>query len=121
RVLTFAIRSAESALLKRGLLMPMPSEVPGMRVDDLETPALLVDLDAYERNIKRMALSLEELPVKLRAHAKTHKCPVVARHQMDAGAVGICCQTVGEAEAMVLGGVRDVLVTNQTVTPGKIR
>lgn len=99
--------------------------IPPARVGDplsaIETPALLVDLDAYERNLDRMTRSLAGSGVRLRPHAKTHKCPIIARHQVERGAVGVCCQTIGEAEAMVLGGVRDVLITNQIVTPGKIR
>ena len=67
-----------------------------------------------------MAESLRGYPVRLRAHAKTHKCPVIAHHQIMRGAVGVCCQTLGEAEAMVAGGVRNILITNQVVEPGKM-
>ncbi|MGH7320982.1 MAG: DSD1 family PLP-dependent enzyme [Candidatus Rokuibacteriota bacterium] len=91
-----------------------------MPTEAIDTPALVVDLEAYERNLDRMAASLRGHPVRLRPHAKTHKCPVVARHQMGRGAVGVCCQKVSEAEAMVYGGVPNVLVTNQIVGPSKI-
>ena len=101
------------------------SSIPPARIaspiDEVETPALLIDLDAYGRNLDRMADSLQGYPVRLRAHAKTHKCPIIANHQVSRGAVGICCQTLGEAEAMVFGGVRNILITNQIVSPGKIR
>jgi D-serine deaminase-like pyridoxal phosphate-dependent protein len=96
-----------------------PADV-GMRVADIDTPALVVDLDAYERNLDRMAASLAATPVRLRGHAKTHKCPVVALHQMARGAVGACCQKVSEAEAMVYGGVRNVLVSNEIIGARKI-
>jgi 3-hydroxy-D-aspartate aldolase len=96
-----------------------PAEV-GMPVAEIETPALVVDLDAYERNLDRMAAHFAGQPVRLRPHAKTHKSPVVALHQVARGAVGACCQKVGEAEAMVYGGVRNVLVTNEIVGARKI-
>ena len=96
-----------------------PAEV-GMSLSEVDTPALVIDLEPYERNLRRMAKRLADHPVKLRAHAKTHKCAVIARHQMALGAVGVCCQKVGEAEALVRGGVDDVLISNQIVGRGKI-
>ncbi len=92
----------------------------GQSLDEIETPALVVDLDAYERNLARMATALEGRSVQLRPHAKTHKSPEIALQQMAHGAVGVCCQKVGEAEALVAGGVPDVLVSNQVVGAGKI-
>ena len=96
-----------------------PADV-GMSVADIDTPALVVDLDAYEHNLDLMAASLAGTSVRLRGHAKTHKCPVVALHQIARGAVGSCCQKVSEAEAMVAGGVRNVLVSNEIVDRRKI-
>jgi D-serine deaminase-like pyridoxal phosphate-dependent protein len=92
----------------------------GQSLDEIETPALLVDLDAYERNLKRMASALEGRAVRLRPHAKTHKSPEIAVQQMAHGAVGVCCQKVGEAEVLVAGGVPDVMVSNQVVGGSKI-
>ncbi|MEL6208749.1 MAG: DSD1 family PLP-dependent enzyme [Pseudomonadota bacterium] len=86
----------------------------------IETPALIVDLDALDRNIARMAREAADLGVRLRPHAKTHKCAGIARMQVQAGAVGITCQKLGEAEAMVAGGIEDVLVTNEIVAPAKL-
>jgi D-serine deaminase-like pyridoxal phosphate-dependent protein len=100
--------------------MTRPPAEPGMAVADIDTPALVVDLDAYERNLDRMAASLAGTPVRLRGHAKTHKSPVVAHHQLARGAVGACCQKVSEAEAMVFGGVRNVLVSNEVVGARKV-
>jgi 3-hydroxy-D-aspartate aldolase len=94
--------------------------VIGMPLSAVETPALLIELDAFERNLHRMSTSLERTGVRLRPHAKTHKCPHIAHQQQVLGAIGVCCQTVSEAEAMVWGGIRDVLVSNQIVTPAKI-
>ena len=96
-----------------------PADV-GMPVADIDTPALVVDLDAYEHNLDLLAASLAGTAVRLRGHAKTHKCPTVALHQIARGAVGSCCQKVSEAEAMVAGGVRNVLVSNEVVGRRKI-
>jgi len=100
--------------------MTRPPADVGMPAARIDTPALVVDLDAYERNLDRMARAVAGQPVRLRPHAKTHKCPVVALHQVARGAVGVCCQKVSEAEAMVYGGVRNVLVSNQIVGAAKI-
>jgi 3-hydroxy-D-aspartate aldolase len=96
-----------------------PAEI-GMPLDAVDTPALLLDLDAFERNIARLARAVAGMPVRLRPHAKSHKCPVIAMRQIASGAVGVCCQKVSEAEAMVYGGVPDVLVSNEIVGTLKI-
>jgi D-serine deaminase-like pyridoxal phosphate-dependent protein len=93
----------------------------GATQDEIDTPALVVDLDAFDRNLAKMAAFAAERSVRLRPHAKTHKCPTIARLQIAAGAVGQCCQKVGEAEALVRGGVRDVLVSNEVVGAHKLR
>ena len=93
----------------------------GDPVDEIDTPALVVDLDAFERNVAKLARYAKETGVRLRPHAKTHKSPAVALKQIAAGAVGQCCQKVGEAEVLVRGGVRDVLVSNQVVGERKLR
>lgn len=93
----------------------------GASLDDIETPALIVDLDALDDNIARMAAFAAAAGVRLRPHAKTHKCPAIAHRQIAAGAVGQCCQKVAEAEALVRGGIRDVLVSNQVVGTQKLR
>ena len=93
----------------------------GATQDVIDTPALIVDLDALDRNIARMAAFCRTAGVALRPHAKTHKCPAIARRQVAAGAVGQCCQKVGEAEALVRGGIRDVLVSNEVVGTAKLR
>ncbi len=96
-----------------------PAEI-GMPLEAVDTPALLLDLDAFERNIARLARTVAGTSVRLRPHAKSHKCPVIALRQMASGAVGVCCQKVSEAEAMVYGGVPDILVSNQIVGAPKI-
>ena len=96
-----------------------PAEV-GMSLEEVDTPALLIDMDAFEANLSTMAKAANEAGVRLRPHAKTHKCAVIALRQMALGAVGVCCQKVSEAEALVRAGVRDVLVTNEIVGDRKI-
>ncbi len=93
----------------------------GTPVREIETPALLVDLDVMEENLALMAKRLEGTGVSLRAHAKTHKSPWLARKQMALGAVGVCCQKVSEAEVMVEGGVGNVLVSSEVTAVSKLR
>src|SRR6266566_999748 len=94
-----------------------PAQVGGA-VAVIETPALVLDLDAFERNLDRMANATRE--IRLRPHAKAHKCPDIARLQAARGAVGVCCQKADEAVAFVEAGISDVLVTNEVVAPTKI-
>ncbi len=92
----------------------------GRELAAIDTPALLIDLDAMEHNLATMARFFEGRRAKLRPHAKTHKSPIVAHKQLALGAVGITCAKLGEAEVMVEAGVGDVLVANQVVGPTKI-
>lgn len=93
--------------------------VPGGR-HLLDTPALLIDLPAMTRNIERMAAFAKSRGVNLRPHVKTHKSVEIARRQVAAGAIGVSCVTLGEAEVMVAGGIPGVLITSPAVTPSKI-
>ena len=97
-----------------------PAEI-GIALEAVDTPALLIDLDAFDENLRRLAAAVADSQVRLRPHAKTHKCPVIALRQIAHGAVGVCCQKVSEAEAMVYGGVGDVLVSNEVVGAPKLR
>jgi 3-hydroxy-D-aspartate aldolase len=98
----------------------VPARV-GDSIKEIDTPALILDLDAFERNMKKMAQFADRAGVRLRPHAKTHRSATIALRQIEMGAVGQCCQKVGEAEALVRGGVRDVLVSNQVLDIGKLR
>jgi len=91
-----------------------------LRKNDLPTPALLVDLDAFETNLKLMSEHCKKAGVSFRPHAKTHKCPEIGRRQVASGALGVCVATVSEAEAMVTGGIKGVLLTSPIVERGKI-
>jgi 3-hydroxy-D-aspartate aldolase len=91
-----------------------------MTRSEIPTPALLLDLDRFERNVQKMAQHVKTVGKKLRPHAKTHKCPEIALRQIAAGAVGVCVAKVGEAEAMAAAGVRNLLITTEVVGSEKI-
>ncbi|MGX9354564.1 3-hydroxy-D-aspartate aldolase BhcC [Roseobacteraceae bacterium S113] len=94
---------------------------PGMRASDIQTPALVLDLDALERNIKKMGDYARDHGMRHRVHGKMHKSVDVALLQERiGGAVGVCCQKVSEAEVFARGGISDVLVSNQVRDPAKI-
>jgi D-serine deaminase-like pyridoxal phosphate-dependent protein len=84
-------------------------------VQKLATPALVIDLPAFERNLRAMQAHCERAGLKLRPHAKTHKCSDIARRQIAAGAIGQCCAKLGEAEALAAGGIDSLLVTSPVV------
>jgi D-serine deaminase-like pyridoxal phosphate-dependent protein len=92
----------------------------GESVQGIGTPALVVDLDALERNVARMAAFARERSLRLRPHAKTHKCAAIARLQLAAGAVGVCVQTTGEAEALAAQGIGDIYLSNEVIDPAKL-
>jgi len=87
---------------------------------DLDSPALCVDLDKMEQNIKKVHTRLKDTPVKVRPHIKTHKCPAIAKMQLAAGAIGVCAAKLGEVEVMLNNGIENVLMTGVNVTAPKI-
>jgi D-serine deaminase-like pyridoxal phosphate-dependent protein len=93
---------------------------PGMALADVDTPALLLDLDLFEHNLQAVLAAAAAAGVRVRPHAKSHKCVQIARRQIAAGAVGICCQKTSEAAAFLAGGVADVLITNEVVGARKL-
>jgi len=92
----------------------------GRHKTELDTPALLINLDKMETNIQKMADFFATVSAELRPHLKTHKTPIIAHKQIKAGAIGITCAKLGEAEAVIHAGIRDVLIANQIVSPHKI-
>ncbi|HYM48792.1 MAG TPA: DSD1 family PLP-dependent enzyme, partial [Burkholderiaceae bacterium] len=86
----------------------------GDLVSDVDTPALILDLDKFEANLARLMTAVAGR-VRVRPHAKSHKCVEIARRQTAAGAIGICCQKTSEAEPFLAGGVADVLISNEVV------
>lgn len=95
-------------------------EAGGLTKATIPTPALIVDLTALEANIATMAAHCQQTKRAFRPHAKTHKCPAIARRQMAAGASGICVATVAEAEAMAAAGIGSLLLTSPIVESGKV-
>jgi D-serine deaminase-like pyridoxal phosphate-dependent protein len=93
----------------------------GLPVSELDTPALLIDLDVLEHNITQMASDITSRGASWRPHSKSHKCPAIAHKQIAAGAIGVACAKLGEAEVMAANGIRDILVPNQIVGPIKSR
>ncbi len=94
---------------------------PGMDEADIQTPCLILDLDALERNIKKMGDYAKAHGMRHRAHGKMHKSVDVLKLQQDLGAaIGVCCQKVSEAEVFARGGIKDVMVSNQVTDPAKI-
>src|SRR5215203_7157184 len=92
----------------------IPARV-GDLIADVDTPSLILDLDKFEANVARLMQAVQGRGVQLRPHAKSHKCVEIARRQIDAGAIGICCQKTAEAEAFLAGGITDVLISNEVV------
>ena len=93
---------------------------PGDSVDAIDTPALVIDLDAMERNLVSMADFARAHRLRLRPHAKMHKCAAIARLQMAAGAVGVCVQKTSEAEALADAGIDDIYISNEVIAPRKL-
>ncbi|MBC7444647.1 MAG: DSD1 family PLP-dependent enzyme [Polaromonas sp.] len=95
-------------------------ELIGKPVQDIDTPALVIDLDAMKRNLGRMADFAKKHQVRWRPHAKLHKSVLLAKMQIKAGAAGVCVQKTAEAEIMVAGGVHNVYLSNQVIAPEKL-
>lgn len=93
----------------------------GKPVANIETPALVIDLDAMGRNLTRMSRFAQTHGIRWRAHAKMHKSSALAKLQMEAGAVGVCVQKTSEAIAMAAGGISDILISNEVIDPAKLR
>ncbi len=100
--------------------MAVLTEPPGTPVLELDTPALVMDIANVEANIARMASFLAGTGCKLRPHVKTHKTAILAHKQLAAGAIGLTCAKLGEAEMLVAGGIHDLLIANEIVGPAKI-
>jgi D-serine deaminase-like pyridoxal phosphate-dependent protein len=105
----------------QNLNMPQNSQdLLGQSISAIDTPALVVDLDAMERNLAAMAGFARQQKVRLRPHAKMHKSAALAKLQIAAGAVGVCVQKTSEAEALVAGGVYNLFISNEVISPVKL-
>ena len=96
------------------------SSLIGRHKTEVDTPALLLDIDAAQRNIQKMAAFFDGKECGLRPHCKTHKLPLIAKSQIEAGAIGVTCATISEAELMANAGIRGILIANQVVGTSKI-
>lgn len=114
-----AKRSPHRATADPSSPAPASGFEPPRPKSSIDTPALLIDLDAFERNVARMADFFQRIPAKLRPHAKTHKCPEIARRQIAAGAIGVTCAKLSEAEVLAQAAIEDILIANQIVGPEK--
>ena len=95
-------------------------DLVGQSISAIDTPALVVDLDAMERNLATMATFASQHKVRLRPHAKMHKSAALAKLQIAAGAVGVCVQKTSEAEALVAGGIYNIFISNEVISPAKL-
>src|SRR5512146_2050056 len=94
----------------------------GIHKSEIDTPALLVDVAAMERNLEKMAEYFRHVDAKLRPHVKTHKAtPILAHKQLAAGAIGLTCAKLAEAEVLAAAGIKDILIANEIVGPRKVR
>ncbi len=100
-------------------MLPWKACEIGDHIDDVQTPALMLDLDAFERNLTKLMGHAKG--VRVRPHAKSHKCPEIARRQIELGAIGICCQKLSEAAVFAQHGIKDILLTNQVVGAQKLQ
>ncbi|MDB5810322.1 MAG: D-3-hydroxyaspartate aldolase [Betaproteobacteria bacterium] len=98
-----------------------PAAEIGMLLADVDTPCLILELDAFERNLRRLPESLQGKSIRLRPHAKSHKCPEIALRQIALGAAGVCVQKVSEAAVLIAGGVKDILIANEVVGAPKVK
>ncbi|MVW78696.1 DSD1 family PLP-dependent enzyme [Bordetella sp. 02P26C-1] len=108
-----------AALPAATLTLP-PAAVPGLALSQVDTPSLVLDLDAFEANLQTMQRWADRHGVSLRPHGKAHKCPEVSRRQIALGARGICCQKVSEALPFIQAGIDDIHISNEVVGPAKL-
>ncbi len=100
--------------------MHHPQDLLGQSISAIDTPALVVDMDAMERNLAAMAAFAAQHQIMLRPHAKMHKSAELAKRQMAAGAVGVCVQKTSEAEALIAGGVHNIFISNEVIAQPKL-
>ena len=99
----------------------MYTTLVGRPLSEVDTPALILDLDALEHNIQTMATDIAARGAQWRPHSKANKCPAIVHMELAAGAIGVTCAKVSEAEVMAANGIHDILIANQVVGPIKTR
>jgi D-serine deaminase-like pyridoxal phosphate-dependent protein len=111
----------QDAGARRPLELDWVPAQPGDTLREIDTPAVILELDKFEVNLKKMADFASQTRVRVRPHVKTHKSAEIARRQIDVFGAGVCCQKLGEAEAMLAGDITDILITNQIVGERKMK
>ena len=99
----------------------MTNTLIGRHKSEIDTPALLLYMDIAEKNIRRMADYFKDKECKLRPHMKTHKLPLIAKKQLEAGAIGITCAKLGEAQVFLDSGIEKILIANEVAGQTKIK
>lgn len=112
-------KKSDANLNLKETALPLAARV-GATLGDIDTPALILDLDAFEDNLRSMQALAESHGVALRPHGKAHKCPDIALRQVALGARGICCQKVSEALPFIRAGITDILISNEVVGAAKL-
>src|SRR5690606_29793364 len=112
--------ATQDSSARHGVLPMPPVARPGDRLEDIDTPALVLELDAFEDNLRSMQALAESHGLALRPHGKAHKCPQVALRQVALGARGICCQKVSETLPFIQAGITDILISNEVVGRSKL-
>ena len=102
-------------------MMDNTTYILGLKKEKIDTPAFLIDLDIMEKNINLMSEYCNSANINLRPHTKHHKSPIIAHKQLQAGAIGICCQKLGEAEVMVAAGIPEILITYEIICEIKFK
>ena len=117
----YYFRLKSKQIKKEGIMTTTENYKKGIKITEIDTPSIVVDLNIAEDNIKKMQSFANDNNVSMRPHSKTNKSPFWAKKQVDAGAIGICCAKLGEAEMMASGGIQEILIPNQIVTEQKIK
>src|SRR5215212_4862078 len=118
RVLSCRPESRRAAC--REQMVSYPQHLIGMSKWDLDTPALVLDIGLVEQNLATMAAAAGRFGKQVRPHIKTHKTPLLALRQLEGGALGVCAAKLSEVETMILGGIKEILLTTETAGPRKI-
>tara|TARA_E500000331_G_scaffold193508_1_gene186035 strand:+ start:611 stop:1771 length:1161 start_codon:yes stop_codon:yes gene_type:complete len=117
----YYFRLKSKQIKKEDIMTTTENYKKGIKITEIDTPSIVVDLNIAEDNIKKMQSFANDNNVSMRPHSKTNKSPFWAKKQVDAGAIGICCAKLGEAEMMASGGIQEILIPNQIVTEQKIK
>src|SRR5699024_106810 len=120
RFQTLSMTTSSSAGSASAIALIPAAARPDILMADIDTPSLILDLPAFEDNLRAMQALAERHDVALRPHAKAHRCPEISRRQIALGAQGICCQKVTEAAVFIEAGITDIHISNEIVGTAKL-